>query len=250
MEALAVGLLRQLSTLGCLVALTSLPARSAVLIHDFALRGTLSDRLGGTSLTAMGGQITALGYVTTLNQGLSLRSALLNSADYTIAFSFGLSSSAGSMKLLDLHGMSDSTGLYQHNGQLAFSPAASSSGASLRAGDNHVVLTRNGISGTVAGFLNGQQVFSFADPSGVAVVAPGGVLNFFRELSSSTQGGTLATFTSIQIYNGALTSTEVSNLYAMTVPLPVPEPSVVALLLTGLGAATLAFFRNRERQRS
>jgi hypothetical protein len=79
-------------------------------------------------------------------------------------------------------------------------------------------------------------------------VAPNRELNFFREnfnvSPTDPAGGTLQ---SIRIYNGALTAGEVGNLFAAAVPLPIPEPSTVALLLTGLAA--VAFLR-RGGQRS
>jgi len=225
-----------------------LPLRAAVLIHDFTLRGTLADRLGAGSLTAVGGQITALGYVSALNQGLTLASPTMSNGNYSVEFSFRLGAAVGSMKLLDLHGLNDSTGLFVSNGQLAFSPLAVTSNATLASGrENHVVLTRDGATGVVRGFLNGQQAFAFADPAGVGIVTPAGLLNFFREIPvSSPDLGQANTLTGIRVYNGALSSAEIGNLYAAMVA--VPEPSVVMLLLSGLGAAAVTLLRRRRRE--
>lgn len=245
---LGVGPFRHLFPLVCLFALVLSPARSAVLIHDFTLRGTLADSLPGPSLVAMGGQITALGYVAVQSQGLSLTSPSLTVANYSVEFTFRLNSANGNMKLLDLHGLTDTTGLYQDNGRLTFAPGAAAATASITSGtDLHVVLTRDSVTNQVRGFLNGQQVFAFTDATGVALVAPNRELNFFRDnfnLSPADPVG--GTIQSIRIYNGALTASEVSGLYAVAVPLPIPEPSVVALLLTGLAA--VAFLRRGGRK--
>lgn len=245
---LGVGPLRHLIPLAYLFVLLPSPARSAVLIHDYTLRGTLDDRLTGPALVAMGGQITALGYVAVQSQGLRLTSPSLTVADYSVEFAFRHNSANGNMKLLDLHGLTDLTGLYEDNGRLTFSPGAAAAAANIASGtDLHVVLTRDCLSHQVSAYLNGQQVFAFTDPAGVAVVASNRELNFLRDnfnISPTDPAG--GTIQSIRIYNGALTAGEVSNLFAAAVPLPVPEPSTVALLLAGLAA--IAFLRRGGRR--
>ena len=81
---LAVGPFRHLLPLVGLILLLLSPARSAVLIHDYTLRGTLADSLPGPALVAMGGQITALGYVAVQSQGLKLTSPTLTVANYML----------------------------------------------------------------------------------------------------------------------------------------------------------------------
>src|SRR5687767_6676328 len=53
------------------VLLCAAPAQSAVLIHEYALRGALTDSKNGPALVQNGGSITPNGYVFGANQGVS-----------------------------------------------------------------------------------------------------------------------------------------------------------------------------------
>lgn len=230
------------------LAVGILPARTAVLIHEYALRGSLIDNLGGPSLTSLGGQISALGYIFVANHGLKLNSPTLSTINYSLEFSFQLTSISGTMKLADLHGGTDSTGLFQSSGKLVFSPGPSAASAGISAGTAvHVVLTRNSATNVVSAYLNGQQAFSFVDTNAAAVIPPPEQVYFFRNDPTNTfttPATGIANF--LRVYNGALTSSEVSALFAAGAPLAVPEPSTIALLLTGLGTAALLRFRRRS----
>jgi hypothetical protein len=52
----------------------------ATMIHDYELNGSLTDTLGGASLTAHGGTLDASGYRFGYNQGLALQSTSSPSA--------------------------------------------------------------------------------------------------------------------------------------------------------------------------
>lgn len=246
-----VGPLRHLLALVCGLALFALPGRAAVLLHEYALRGSLADTRGGPSLTALGGQVTALGYVFSSSQGVSISAPSLTPADYSLEFSFRLNSTTGSMKLLDLHSLADNSGLYQADGRLGFDPITKAQTQNVAAGSNvHVVLTRNSSTNLVSAFVNGQLAFSFNDTAGTAIVSASRQFLLFRDqfTANPTSVAASGTLNYVRVFNGALTSSEVATLFAAGPPAVVPEPSTVALWLTGLGV--LVFSAHRRRKRS
>jgi hypothetical protein len=224
-----------------------LPARGAVLIHEYALRGSLNDSLGGPALTSLGGDITALGYIFAANQGLSLRSALPTPANYSLEFSFKLDSTAGATKLIDFHNRADDTGLYQTDGRLNYFPNATAGTVDFAPGtDVHVVLTRDGATDVVTGYVNGKQSFSFVDTA-LDATHPNDRLYFFADDrfkggASDASGGTV---NYLRMFNGALTASEVNALFLAGPPMAVPEAPVAVLLSLGL-VVTLATVRRRR----
>lgn len=234
--------------MGCLV-LALAPAHAATLVHEYALRGSLNDSQGGPALASLGGQITALGYVFSPNQGLTLTSAALSTSSFSLEFSFRFDTTAGYRKIVDFRDRTNDGGLYQLNGALNFYPIASAGQADFSPGiDLHVVLTRDGVTGLVVGYVNGQQRFTFQDSSGAAIItAPQNRLSFFVDdtaVSGEASGGTV---NYLRVYNGALTPAEVSASFAAGAPLAIPEPSAVALLVVGTGLLLGVGSRVRHR---
>jgi hypothetical protein len=243
-----VVLLRRAAIAVCALVLMHLPAGGAVLIHEYALRGTLTDSQGGDPLGDLGGQITALGYVFAANQGITFSSRAFTPKDYSIEFSFNLSSTTGTTKLVDFHNLTADPGLYQQDGRLSFNPTAVAGVSDFTPGINsHVVLTRDGSTNIVTAYVNGEQRFSFLDDLSLAEL-PGfsNKINFFvnegRDINDS--GGTL---NYLRVFTGALNASEVSALFAAGPPQVVPEPS--AFILISLGATTLALLHRRKRSR-
>lgn len=232
-----VSTLRPLLLLLCGLALIPARAAAAVLVGEYALRGTLADAAGNNPLTAAGGQITSLGYVFAANQGLSFTNHDFTPTNYTIELSFRLNTTQGDTKVMDFHNLTSDPGVYVQNGTLAFTPITAAPNASLGAAtDIHLVLTRDSSTNVVTAFVNGQQSFSFLDTAGEAAM-PGlsNRLSLFIDDSNSAQasGGTV---NYLRVYNGSMSSAEVSAIYAAGPPLSIPEPSVTALLLAGSGA--------------
>ena len=219
----------------CGLVLACTPGRAAVLLHEYALRGSLTDTTGENTLTAFGGDITALGYVFAANAGVTFSSRAFTPTDYSIEFSFGLATTSGVTKLLDFHNLTADAGLYSRGGSLSFDPGAASTGPDFAAGTNvHVVLTRDAATNLVVAYVNGEQRFSFHDDLSLAAT-PGfsNKLSFFVNDSNepNASGGTL---NYLRVFNGALSAGEVSLLYSAGPPNVVPEPP--ALVLVGMGA--------------
>ena len=233
----------------CGLAVAVLPARAAVVVDEYALRGTLADTLGGPALGATGGQITPLGYVFAANQGLTLSNPALSSTSFSIELSFKFDVTSGYRKIADFHNLADDTGLYQLNGNLNFYPVTTASQADFAPGvDVHLVLTRDGATNTVVGYVNGQQRFSFLDTSPLATItAANNRLTFFIDDFATSQGeasGGMLNY--LRLYNGALTATEVSAAFAAGAPLSVPEPGTAGLLVAGGAIMFVARRRSRD----
>ncbi len=232
----------------CGLLLLQLPLHAAVLIHEYALRGTLTDQNGSTPLSAVGGQITDLGYVFAANQGLSFSSRDLTPSNYSVELSFKFDSTMGTSKILDFHNLTSNPGLYAQDGRLTFAPGASSSILDFTPGmDVHVVLTRDGATNLVTAYVNGQQRFSFYDNNSLA--SPPGQsnkLNFFLDdsVNGQSSGGTV---NYLRVFNGALSGDEATALFNGGPPVMVPEPSTFALLGVGIVTVTLHL---RRRLRS
>ena len=239
--------LRRAAVSLCTLVLLHQPLRAAILIHEYALRGSLDDNVGENSLTALGGQITALGYVFSANQGLSFSSRTLTPADYSIELSFKLDSTLGVTKLVDFHNLTSDPGLYQQGGALAFSPLVSGPATDFAPGATvHLVLTRDAATNVVSAYVNGQLRFSFVDAQGLA--SPPGFSNKFNFLiddqaQGQNSGGTI---NYLRVFNGAMTASEVGTLFTNGPPTMIPEPSTALLLSAGVaGAAALARRRRR-----
>lgn len=240
---------RWLLPLVCATTLAFVPARAAVLVHEYALLGSLNDRVGNTPLTALGGQITALGYVFAANQGLTFSSPTLSPVNYSLEFSFKLDTVAGNRKLVDFQSLTSNQGLYVHNGALDFLVSATT-GPIIAAQTNvHLVLTRDNPTSLVSVYVNGQFGFSFSDTGSLATAnGPNGAFRFFvDDLVTSQTEASGGTVNYMRFFNGALTSGEVSALFAAGPPQAVPEPSTYALLsVGGIVMAVTALRRRRS----
>ena len=241
--------LRRIFFLCSLFALAFAPLRGAVLINEYALRGNLNDNLGGTPLTSLGGQITALGYVFAANQGVSLSIPFLSFSNFSIELSFKFDAVTGYRKIADFKSLAEDMGFYVLNGSLNFYPVTTAPQVDFTPGTNVVVaLTRDGASGIVTGYVNGQQRFSFLDTTTLAVTTPGVPSNLILFKDDTATGGNEASggqLNYLRVYNGALTSTQVSALYAGGAPQAVPEPQAVLLLMLG-GPVVFALTRRRS----
>jgi hypothetical protein len=243
--------LRRIVIIACAFVLLHLPGRAAVLIHEYALRGTLADNLGGESLTALGGQLTALGYVFAPNQGLSFMSRNFNPASYSIEFTFNLTTTSGLTKIVDFQNLATDAGLYARNATLAFTPITSASTQDLAPGTNtNVVVTRDATTNIVTTYVNGQQRLSFHDPLSLAV--PPGLSNRLNFLTNDRNepNGSGGLIDHLRVFEGVLNQAEVTQLFNLGNPSVVPEPPVYVMVMIGMAAAVAARrFRNRRRDR-
>jgi hypothetical protein len=151
------------------------------------------------------------------NNGLSLTptTGVVQNGAYTIVVLARLHDVAGYRRLLDLKAGSSDDGLYASNGSLYFYPVAGATTAPITADAYHqVVLTRTS-TGTVTGYVDGVQQFSFDDSSShYGVIDSSNILRLFRDndsggASTEASAGAVAR---VRLFNDALGSSAVAAL--------------------------------------
>ena len=228
------------AALGLCLALS--PNLSAsTLVHTFLFNNSLADSTGSATMSANGGSLTATNYVFGANQGLTLTGVSNSLSDYSIEMEFSLANVNGFNKILDFKNLTSDRGLYVAFGGLRFFDLAT--GGSIAANTPvRVVLTRTAATDELRVWVNGATAFSVGDPLGRGIFT--GPLQFFGD----DNGGSEASAGSvdlIRVYNGALMPAEVESLTSPGSSPEVPEPATLAI--TGLGLASLAILKRRQR---
>ncbi len=222
-------------------------ARAVVLVHDYTLRGTLSPASGGPPLSAVGGNITALGYVFAGNP-FTMGTIPSVTSNISLEFSFTFRVQTGDLQPGTFSAVALSIGNYSISAPLALSAVATSSPLNaLHDKLMHFVITRNAATDTITGFVNGVQQFvinNYVKNSPDAIAAG---FNFSlgngNPIPLTSLGGRVDY---VRVYNGALTSAEVGELFVAGAPLAIPEPETYALF----GAGLIAYFLSRRSRKS
>jgi len=162
-----------------------------------------------------------------LSNGMSAAtSGVIPSGSYSVVALFRLDETSGYRRILDLAGATQDTGLYVLSDQLSFYPITTSSGdpAPFAAGRySQVVLTRDGATRQVVGYVDGEQVISFIDSSDQAIIGTQNSLRLFKDDSAVGGEESAGAVARVQLYDGALTAAEVRALGARTLAdLPPP----------------------------
>jgi hypothetical protein len=235
---------------GAILAVFALAAVSpaATVSHIYELNGSFADTLGGPAMVSAGGTLGASGYTFSYDQGPNLSNAI--TSDYSIELLFRLDEVGGYNRVFDFKNRTTDIGVYVQDGGLKFWPITSNGPTTIAANEiAHVVLTRNG-GGTVTGYLQGIQQFSFVDSGSDAVFSgPNNIIHILRdEGTQGVPGEHSAGFLDrVRIYEGALTGVEVAALQAGGPPpglSAVPEPSTWTLIAAGM--SILGVYRKRR----
>jgi hypothetical protein len=206
-------------------------ASAATLIHLFEFEGNLNDSLGGSALVANGGTVNPNNYTFAPTQGLSLSSWVGTASDagnYTMDLSFKFTAAGGFAKIIDFKDRGSDLGLYRENPSmlLFYTGSGGPEGAFPLDTYLRVVLTRDGATNDVTGYVDGVQQFSFNDVDERAVFsAADNILRILRDDGDGGENGT-GEINQFRIYSGAMTAPEV---LALGGPKPIPEPSVALL---------------------
>jgi hypothetical protein len=176
--------------------------------------------------------------------GLSVSGLPLNAggafANYSIGMRFQFSDVSSYRRLITFADVD--TGMYVTNGMFNFYDDGENKGGSISA-DTFVdfVLTRNGTTNQVTGYVNGVStpVLQMSDNSGHGR-SPSGTLQFFRDNTGGAEFSPAGRISLLRIWNGPLAAADIPMSM-------VPEPS--ALALGGLGVAAI-LFRAWQRRRS
>ena len=129
---------------------------------------------------------------------------------YTIVVLFE-SRHEGFVRLIDFKNGTADTGLYSQEGYLSFYNLAAGA-ATIGSTFVQVVLTR-GADGTVSGYVDGAQQFTFTDTTSQAVIS-NDTLRFFQDNTSGGAGfeASPGAVARIRLYDKALTASEVGSL--------------------------------------
>ncbi|MBL7717662.1 MAG: T9SS type A sorting domain-containing protein [Flavipsychrobacter sp.] len=133
---------------------------------------------------------------------------------YTIELYFKMDNLASWKRVIDYKLRTTDRGCYVFNGQLNFYNIASSAGAPFTANEySHYVITRNDTTKDVLLYGDGNNYIQFNDAGGDAVYSANKKLRFFQDdlvVANEASSGSIAI---LRIYNYAMDSTMVSDVY-------------------------------------
>ena len=235
-------------------------ARAVTATNIYELNSSFIDSLGGPNLVPTSGSLGASDFtfgnpVNSVNEGLSVSNALVDPADYSIEMRFRWTGDDGGWgRILDFKDSSTDFGLYTRtvDNLLVFHGLGfNSSTAMVILQDYHLVVTRDGTTGSFRAYLDGTQEFSFSDGGGGAIFSgTNDIVHFFPDdnTPADTRPGIVD---QIRIFDGVLTQQDVTHLFNLGSPfaLPsapsIPEPSTFSLGIVGL--LSLLWHRRRNR---
>ncbi len=211
---------------GLLLAASQASAASTI----FTLDNTLANSgTSGATLTNNGATLGATGLDFAPNLGPTI-TGLGVLTEYELETRFSFDTVSGYRKIADFSDLTRDTGFYVLSSGLMFYATVFPGHTNFLADTLYTVrLTRNA-SGTVAGFLNGVQQFSYDDSaSQLAVIND--TLHMFRD-DTQVAGEVSAGFVDYITINGSIGGA-------------VPEPATWALMIGGFGLAGAALRRRR-----
>lgn len=175
--------------------------------------------------------------------GLSVAGLPLNAGgafgNYSIGMRFQFSDVSGYRRLITFAASADA-GMYVTNGTFNFYDDGETTGGSI-SGNTFVdfVLTRNGTTNQVAGYVNGVStpVLQVADNSGNG--RSSGTLQFFRDNTDGLEFSPAGRISLLRIWNGPLAAADIPMSM-------VPEPSALALGGLGVAAILVRVWRRRR----
>ncbi len=193
-------------------------AEGGAVVADYGFQGTLDSTGSAPPLTAG----TAGSFVTQaihdqrrtvykFPQGSSLvlpTRGLIESTSYSVAVLFRFEAITQERRLMDFKTPGANEGLYLHNGQPYFYPAAPQGDAIDPTEWAQLVITRDR-NRNVTIYMNGTQASTFKDTAGYTTVDPGDTIRFFKDEGSQDAAGAVAR---IRLFDGPLDAASVSAL--------------------------------------
>jgi hypothetical protein len=237
----------------------------AALTADYQFQHTLTSSVGGApALTNVGPDTnvfavenvdgvnrTVLTFLEDNGVELSPTTGVTGNSTYTIVILASLDLEESFGRYVDFKNAASDTGLYDFKGQLNFFDSAIGPGAPITADSwRQIVVTRNGVTGTIVGYVDGVQQFSFVDASGDGIISAANTLRFFIDDNESGGDAADGAVARIRIYDNALSPAEVAALDRLppgaVVHVPTLSPFALLALAALLGIATWAARRRRR----
>src|SRR5262249_13350325 len=143
---------------------------------------------------------------------------------YSIELDFQIATTSNFSKIIDFKNLTADQGLYNENTFLDFFNVASGpNGAFSPNTDVQVVLTRDGTTKQVVGYVNGVQQFTFGDTSDFAVFdAANSIVQFFKDDTGTQAEASAGVVDRIRVYSEPLTAAQVNALFNSGAPGTMP----------------------------
>lgn len=197
----------------CLETLEERAQPSVTPIHLYDLNGSLTDTLGGPSLAADGGTLTATRYVFGPNQGLRLTGGLADTTNYSIAFLCNLNTATSFFKkIVDFQNRTGDPGLYVVGSRLQLYPGGSGFNNVPANSDFHVTITRESATGLTRIYFNGVLDVTYSGSVSNAAISANNILSFFEDDLGTRTEAVAGSVDYIAIFNRPLTAAEVADL--------------------------------------
>ena len=230
-------------------------AQTPTPLHAYELNGSLTDTFAGPALVNNGASLGATGLTFGANQGPSLSSWLGGSAtsgNYSIEMYFSLDTTNGFRKLIDFSNRVSDTGLYNISTALQlYNLPAGTSGAFADGVMTHLVLTRDGASNQIVGYINGSTTLGISQTDGgnIAVfAAANNIISFFQDDAAtgfSEASGGFVDF--IRIYDHPVTAEDAQNLFGAINA--VPEPATWLMMAAGVSGTGMVMYKKLKQKR-
>jgi len=239
----------------------------AALNADYQFQSTLASSVAGAPAltnagpgsngfaieTVDGNSRTVLTFPQDNGLALAPTTGVTASDTYTIVLLARLADVSGYRRYADFKNAASDTGLYNLDGQLNFFNSATGPGAPITANSyRQVVLTRDGVTGTIVGYVDGVQQFNFVDGAGDGIIDAANTLRFFIDDTAVGGESSAGAVARIRVFDNVLTPAEVAALNRAAVSvgaaptIPTLSPIALLALVMLLGVAALAAFRTRR----
>jgi hypothetical protein len=197
---------------------------TANLVADYRFNNTRSSSVGSAPAlvdigsntfateTVDGNSCTVLTFAA--DNGLSLATnGVITSDTYSLVILFRFETTSGYRKIADFKNGTQDIGLYNLSQKLRFYTDALGTNTVFQ--DNvysQVVLTRNGTTKQVTGYVDGAQEFQFDDTSDNAVIDAANTLRFLLDDNLTNSEESAGAVARIRVYDDVLTPSEVGGL--------------------------------------